>query len=421
MTRTKKLPSAFVLHMGTNGLGIARMLGRRDIPVVGVDSHPDRPGMHSRYVRPLMCEDLLKEPEAVLRAIMEEAERLDERPVLLPASDPAVLFISRHRSKLADRFEFIAPPERVVEGMIDKRRQYEEAERLGIPMTETFYPHTMEEVEEGMGRLRFPAFIKPLYSHLWFPVFHVKGFVVKDADELREKMREVFAAQQEVMVQDIIWPPGKGFYNAGAYIGRDGYVSPVITWQKVRQYPPNFGVASLAMSCHQPEVAELGMRFMNGLGYKGIASVGFKRDERDGGWKLIELNARTWMAHELSDGAGIPLIYLQYLDLTGRPKPELDDFRDGVRWWDGMSDTDSFWRLRRREEITLAQWIRSWFGADIHSHFALDDMRPVLYRYGFGVEAMKLVANLLRMRVDEDDVFLDRRRDYGDAGPRRPP
>lgn len=398
------LPSAFVLNMETNGLGIARTLGRRGIPVIGVDHRSDLPGMHSRFVRPLLTKNLTKEPGMVLEALMEEGERLDERPALFPASDPTVLFLSRNRNKLAERFELIAPPERVVEAMINKRLQYEEAIRLGIPMTETFYPRSMEELEEGMRRLRFPAFIKPLYSHLWHPVFGNKGFVVKDAEELRERMTRVFATDQEVMVQDIIWPPGKELYNAGAYIGRNGYVSPVITWQKVRQYPPNFGIASLAMSCHQPEVAELGMKFMNGLGYQGIASVGFKRDERDGGWKLIELNARTWMAHELSDGAGIPLVYLQYLDLTGRPKPELADFHDGVRWWDGMMDTDSFWRLHRRGEMRFGQWLRSWLGSDIYSHYAPDDPLPVLYRYGFGVKLMKLVVDLLRMRVDDDDV-----------------
>ncbi|WP_147654344.1 carboxylate--amine ligase [Methanomassiliicoccus luminyensis] len=399
-----QLPSAFVLNMETNGLGMARMLGRRGIRVVGVDHRPDLPGMHSKFVRPLLCGSIVKEPDTVLEEILEEGERLGERPVLFAASDPAVLFISRNRNKLAQRFELIAPPEKVVESMINKRLQYEEAVRLGIPMTETFYPRSMDELEEGMRRLRFPAFIKPLYSHLWYPIFGNKGFVIKDAEELREKMAAILDKGQEVMVQDIIWPPGKGFYNAGAYIGRNGYVSPVLTWQKVRQYPPNFGVASLAMSCHQPEVAELGMKFMRGLGYQGIASVGFKMDERDGGWKLIELNARTWMAHELSDGAGLPLIYLQYLDLAGLPKPELKDFRDGVRWWDGMSDTDSFWRLRRRGAITTVQWLRSWLGSDIHSHYASDDLRPVLYRVRFGVNLAKLAIYLMRMKVDEDDV-----------------
>ncbi|NLI74434.1 MAG: hypothetical protein GX369_06665 [Euryarchaeota archaeon] len=393
--------------METNGLGIARILGRRKIPVVGVDHRSNQPGMRSRYVRALLCEDILKEPDAALETLMEESEKLDEKPVIFPASDPAVLFISRNRNKLANGFQLIAPPEKVVESMVNKRLQYEEAIRLGIPMTETFYPSSMDDVEEGVKRLRFPAFIKPLYSHLWYPVFGVKGFIVKDAVELKKQMAKVFEAGQEVMVQEIIWPPGKGFFNAGAYIGRDDYISPVITWQKVRQYPPNFGVASLAMSCHQPEIAELGMKFMKGLGYRGIASVGFKRDERDGGWKLIELNARTWMAHELSDGAGIPLVYLQYLDLIGKPKPDLKDFRDGVRWWDCMSDTDSFWRLRRRGDITTSQWIRSWFGSDVCSHCALDDLRPMIYHYGFGINAMKLIVNLLKMKIDEDDVFSD--------------
>ncbi len=397
-------PPAFVINMGTNGLGIARTLGRRGIPVIGMDHRPDLPGMHSRFVRPCPCSNILEEPRRFMEELREEGEKYDERPVLFPASDPAVLFISRNRNILSEQFELIAASERVQEAMVNKRLQYEEAVRLGIPMTTTIYPRSMDELEEGIKELRFPAFIKPLYSHRWAPVFGTKGFVVHDANDLREKMTQVLDADLEVMVQDIIWPPGKGLYNAGAYIGRDGYVSPVITWHKVRQYPPNFGVASLASSCHQIEVAELGMRFMKGLDYRGIASVGFKMDERDGGWKLIELNARTWMAHELADRAGIPLVYLEYLDLTDQPKPSMKDFRDGVRWWDAMNDMDSYWRLRRRGDLTAADWIRSWFATDICSHYASDDPVPVFYRYGFGVNLMKMVANLLRMKVDDDDV-----------------
>jgi len=54
--------------------------------------------------------------------------------------------------------------------------------------------------------------------------------------------------------------------------------------------------------------------------------------------------------------------------------------------------------------MTANQWFRSWFGSDIFSHYAPDDLRPVLHRYGFGVKLVKLMVDLLRMRTDDDDV-----------------
>ncbi len=43
--------AAFVLDMGSNGLGIVRSLAPLGIPVVGVDCNPNAPGLKSRYCK----------------------------------------------------------------------------------------------------------------------------------------------------------------------------------------------------------------------------------------------------------------------------------------------------------------------------------------------------------------------------------
>ena len=50
---------------------------------------------------------------------------------------------------------------------------------------------------------------------------------------------------------------------------------------------------------HEPEVEPLGFRLLKSMGYHGIASVEFKRDPRDGQFKLMEVNMAP--AH---DGGG---------------------------------------------------------------------------------------------------------------------
>jgi predicted ATP-grasp superfamily ATP-dependent carboligase len=395
---------AYVLGMESNGLGVARTLGRKGIPVVGVDHRRWAAGLSSKYVRPLLCRDMAKEPQDVLRSLLSDIEAKGGRGVLFPASDAAVLFISRHRSELASRFDFLLPSERVEEAMVNKQLQYEEALRLGIPMPETFFPQGEEDLRDVMSGVHFPAFIKPLYSHLWFKHFGNKGFIVKSPDELRSKMALVRRTGLEVMVQSIICPPGEGLYSVGSYFGREGYVSPPFVWHKLRQYPPNFGVGSLVESAHQPEVVELGMGFMKGLGYQGIGYVEFKKDHRDGRWKLIEMNARTGATNALQAGAGLPLVLIEYNDLTGTPQPALGDYRDGVLWWDSMNDLDSFWRLKRTGQITLRQWVRSWSESEVYAYYAPDDMMPALKRANYGLELATLFGSLMRMDKDGDSL-----------------
>jgi predicted ATP-grasp superfamily ATP-dependent carboligase len=398
------LPTAYVIDMGANGLAVARTLGRKGVPVIGVDNRPKAPGFVSKYVTRLLTDNIQKDPGAVLDSLLQAAQGQDRKGVIFPASDAAVLFLTNNERRLSEHFLFMAPPERVREAMVNKRLQYEEAVRLGIPVPETCFPNGPDDLTTIEDTVRFPAFIKPLYSHVWSTAFANKGFVVNDRADLGEKMEKVFASGHEVMVQTIMSPPGEDLYSVGAYFGRNGYVSPDFCWHKLRQYPPSFGVGSLVESAHQSEVRELALRFMKGLGYQGIGYVEFKKDRYDGAFKMVEMNARTGQTNALQAAAGVPLVLFQYCDLIGQPLPDVHDYPDGIIWWDSLNDLESFWRLNQRGEITAFQWIQSVARVDVHAYFAISDPAPLIRRYGYGGELAKMTYNLLKMKTDEDVV-----------------
>jgi hypothetical protein len=54
------MPAAFVLQMGTNGLGVARSLGREGVRVVGVDFDPRALGFYSRCCQPVLCPEPIR-------------------------------------------------------------------------------------------------------------------------------------------------------------------------------------------------------------------------------------------------------------------------------------------------------------------------------------------------------------------------
>jgi predicted ATP-grasp superfamily ATP-dependent carboligase len=47
--------------------------------------------------------------------------------------------------------------------------------------------------------------------------------------------------------------------------------------------------------------------------------VEFKQDPRDGQFKLLDVNARTWGFHSIADAAGVDFPYLLYADQLGLP------------------------------------------------------------------------------------------------------
>lgn len=402
MKPSPSMKTAVVLDMGANGLGVARSLAHNGIPVLGLDFEPRAPGFRSRYVEGTLCPDPVTSPGDLLDHLLEVGAQLPTRGVLIPCTDAFVQFLSRNRRALGERFQFVLPEEQVIEGLVYKRFQYEWAARLGVPMTQTFFPKDMTDVRDIRDVLRYPAFIKGHSSHLWNRVFGNKGFIVNDATELEDRFARVFEAGLEALVQKIIMPPGENFVAMGAYIGNDGYATPAFTWQKVRQSPPNFGIGSLLLSKRYPDVGEMGLKFMKGIGFKGMGVIGFKRDPDDGLWKLIEMNGRSWFQIYMATRCGMNLPLVYYLDAQGLELPHLQGFKEGVRWWNSLDDFDSFVRLRREGRIATTEWIRSWFVPDLLPYYEMGDIGPALRQANYGVAWAKKLGGLLKMREDED-------------------
>jgi D-aspartate ligase len=281
---------------------------------------------------------------------------------------------------------------------------------VGVPIPFTIFPQSMDEIRDAKASLRYPCFIKPFYSHLWYPRFGNKGYIIKSYEELCDRFQQLLQTDLRAMVQNIVGIPGKDLYQVCTYFGKDGYISPRFVWYKARQSPPSFGVASLGVSVKNRQVEESGLKFLKGIGYLGLGSVEFKLDPVDGVYRLIELNMRTWMQNVMCTVAGLNLPLIQYLDLTGQPCPEAGDYAVGIKWWDSLADLDSFLRLRRRGELGLKEWLDSWIGSDCYAYFSPDDIRPALVKTGYGMDALKALTYALRRPVDEDDAQLGRKR-----------
>jgi predicted ATP-grasp superfamily ATP-dependent carboligase len=374
-------PTAYVLDINVfGGLGAVRSLARASVPVVGLGADPDRFGFASRFGTHKQCPNPVSQPEALLRFLQREGRQLSQPGILLPASDEFVLFLWRYRDELSEHFRFSTAPPEVMEAGVNKRKQYELAERLGVPYPTTHYPEHMDEVRQIQDRLDYPAFVKPCYSHLWRARFpsRGKGIKVHTPRELAAAYEEILPSGVPVMVQSIVPGPNTHHVNVRACIGERGEVLGVFTSRKIRQYPVQFGVGTMAESITDPELLELGLRYFLGTGFRGFGYIEFKRDSRDGTPKMIELNARfsAQIIHSTDCGINFPLI--QYLDLAGRTPAPQTSYRTGVRWLSAVGDLRSGWEHLRDGQLTPWSWLRSWTGARSFAVFAADDPKPLL-------------------------------------------
>ena len=164
-------------------------------------------------------------------------------------------------------------------------------------------------------------------------------------------------------------------YSVFAYIDRSGRCVGWRTKRKLRQWPLDAGNGCCQEICDEPEVAELGLRLLAITGHRGPATVEFRRDERDGRFVLIEVNARTSACQELITRSGLDAPLLAYRDARGEPLPGVGPTVP-ARWIHLGDDFRAFRALRRAGRLTTLQWLGSVAQCRAFAYFALDDPAP---------------------------------------------
>jgi D-aspartate ligase len=366
---------AVVVGGDYQGLGIARSLGRRGIPVCVLDDERSI-ARFSRYTHRALRVDDLRDERRTVETLLALGERFGmEGWVFFPTREETVAALSRNRDRLAQQFRIPTAGWDVVRWAWDKRNTYQRAGELGIPTPRTWYPRTAEDVAEIDGEP--PFVVKPAIKEHFFYATKAKAWRADSRGELRDLVERALGivGNPEVMVQELV--PGDG-RNQFAYCAlfKDGQALATMTCRRRRQHPPEFGRASTYVeTVEEPEVERLSERFLRGIGYYGLAELEYKLDRRDGRYKLLDVNARTWGYHTLGPPAGVDFPALLFADQLGE-RVQPTRARPGVRWVRLATDLPTGALEIARRRLGCRAYLRSLLRADTEAVFELRDPLP---------------------------------------------
>src|SRR4029079_14736699 len=98
-------PGALVFNCHITGLAVARSLGRRGVPFIGLGRDDSGCGLHSRYTKVAgRCPYPLEDERAFIELLMEIGSALKKRAVLFPCLDEWVFAVARHAGELGEYF-----------------------------------------------------------------------------------------------------------------------------------------------------------------------------------------------------------------------------------------------------------------------------------------------------------------------------
>lgn len=359
------------------GLGVARSLGRRGIPVCVVDDQFCVSRLSRYATRVVRVENILDERKTI-DAVLEVGRRLNLRNwVLVPTRDETVAAFSRYRTELAEFFSVTTGEWDSVQWAWDKKKTYELAEALEIPCPKTFNLRSAEELPLLYSRL--PLAIKPAVKENFFYATGAKAWRADTPKQLRQLYEK--AAQQiraeEILIQEIV--PGNGLeqYSYCAFV-RNGRPHSTLTARRLRQHPREFGrAATYVETVASPEIEELSERFLSAIRYHGLVEIEYKRDPRDGQYKLLDVNARAWGFHAIGSGCGVDFPWLLYADRLGIPVEPVHA-PPGVGWLRLLTDIPTSLSDMAHGCLSLGSYFRSLRATRVESVFSWRDPLPFL-------------------------------------------
>ncbi|MBN2395600.1 MAG: hypothetical protein JXC36_03935 [Candidatus Atribacteria bacterium] len=315
-----------VLVVGNHvtSLNIMRQLGRRKINCYLTHKSSSNISRYSKY-----CKGFFKSPSFTnIDEMTAFLLRLGDNPrlknaILVPTNDDCVIVLSQKKKILEDKFIVPLPRWELVNRAFDKRLTLSLAEKAGLPIPKPIYPTNRKDMLNQIYKLEFPVVIKPAMGKKYYFASGTKMHMANNIDECCFYFDKIAAIMGEdnIIVQEYIPGPMDELYNYSTVM-KGGKPYGIFTGKKLRQHPRDFGVGTAAQSVNDPELIRVGTELLRACEYEGIGYVEFKKDLRDGLYKLIEINPRLWNFMDLANALGVDLPWNLYCYATNQPIEE---------------------------------------------------------------------------------------------------
>lgn len=381
-------PIALVFGLGINGLGVVRSLGRRGIPIIGLDPNPIQIGLFSRYCKGIVCPDPTKQEEEYVNLLLTLGEMMNTKGVIIQSEEADILTILKYKNRLSKYYRIPIADFDIIEKLADKGKFYKMLEKLGMAHPKTYFPSDISEVKKISKKITYPYIIKPVFSLEFSEEFNIKCFKANCSEELIEAYSIAVSSGHEVIIQEVIPGSDTNLHLVNAYVNHASEPLGIFTFRRVRQYPHGFGNGTLCVSVWMPEIAELCTSFLKKIKYHGIIDAELKKDPRDNKFKFIEINPRTGWQNRLAARCGVDLPYMAYMDAIEETVEKTISKREGVKWLYMFYDLMSSFESISKHELTVIKWIDSLKGEKEYAIFVWDDPLPFfvsLFNLGFAV------------------------------------
>lgn len=389
------MKEVIVVSTDIMGLGLIRIFGESRIPVIALYYDKRDMGYVSKFVKKSIYVPHPEKEEVNFINKLLELKEVYRGSLLIPTDDSSAVTVSKNKKILQDYFEVAISDWSLTEKFINKKYTYEIAESIGIPTPKSLIPKSLEDVKTFSREINYPTMVKPCQSHLFFDVFRIKMFKVYNYEELISSYKKAEEHNLEVIIQEYIPGDETNGVNFNSYIYNDNSIID-FTAEKVRLSPRESGIPTVIISKDIPEIKEMGRKLLREMNFYGYSCTEFKRDERDGIYKLMEVNGRHNRSTLLAYKCGLNFPLIQYEHLMNGKKKSYIEYKKGIYWIDITKDLMVCHKYLKDSDYSFKKWISPYFKEKIFSIYNSRDLKPFIKRV-FGL-FLKIFKTILKKK-----------------------
>jgi D-aspartate ligase len=356
-----------------------RSMGRRGIEVVAGDAYKHSISFYSKYCSQSFLYPVPQKEEMFINSLYQMVKNTKSE-VLFPGHDDTVHLISKHKETFEAITAVSVPDIGVLIKAFDKYLSMKSAEKIGIPIPETYSVENENELKKLSKEVEYPFVVKPNLQNLGYGAHGVTyAHTIDELIHTYERTKKEFGS---CIIQEFIPGGSEQMRMVNALFDKNSNPIAVFTARKYRTHPVRGGSTTFGESTWDPKLAELGMKLLKAWRWYGVAEIEFKLDPRDGELKLIEVNPRFWTYIDLPIACGIDFPYLLYKIAIGENVAPIKKYRIGVKFVNLLADPLVMLKILTNSKSkmdTLKDLFRSYNGKKTYSLASFDDPIPLIY------------------------------------------
>ena len=364
----------FVLDANwVNSLGIIHGLAKIGLKTVAINHTAKGVALYSKYAMGLVGPDPWKDPTGLVELLKEIGSQLKTKGIIFVTDDKYLEVLAKGRESLEPYFHFTFPEYPILERLLNKKEQYKAAEQVGIQCPRSMLLQDMNDIEDW-SEDAFPVIIKGTSGKAFFHHYKRQVLEINNKSDLIQMVQD--KPDISIILQEKVVGGEENLYTCGCYINPAGEAKAVFTGRKLRQFPRYFGTCTVGESIACPEIIEPSLALLRKMNFYGVSQVEFKKDSRDGIFRLIEINGRFWKWHSLATDSGVNLAAAAYQDMLSLPMDTYQQQRYGLKWVVFPEDFRGVRADIKANKFNLYKWLRMVTPPIAFSLFSFRDSKP---------------------------------------------